>query len=90
MLVDGSMQVIERDTVVKWEVELEHVDPQELQRMGEEAVRNMVEKIWESVVWGLEQEVSLDDLMIGKMSMLGLRQGNIWLMKSMSETVGQA
>ena len=48
-----------RDTVVKWEVELEHVDPQELINMGEEAVRKMVEKIGDSVVWGPEQEVSL-------------------------------
>ena len=45
--------------VVKWEVELEHVDPQELERMGEAAVRNLVEKIRERVVWGLDQEVSL-------------------------------
>ena len=45
MVVDGSTQDIERDMVVKWEVELEHVDPQELERMGEEAVRNLVEKI---------------------------------------------
>ena len=28
VLVDGSTQDIERDMVVKWEVELEHVDPQ--------------------------------------------------------------
>ena len=34
VLVDGSTQDIERDMVVKWEVELEHVDPQELERMG--------------------------------------------------------
>ena len=44
MLVDGSMQYIERDMAVKWEVELEHVDPEELERMGEAAVRNLVEK----------------------------------------------
>ena len=59
MLVDGSTQDIERDTLVKWEMELEHVDPQELERMGEEAVRNLVEKIGERVVWGPDQEVSL-------------------------------
>ena len=45
VLVDGSTKIIERDTVVKWEVELEHVDPQELQSMEEEAVRNMVDKM---------------------------------------------
>ena len=59
VLVDGSTHDIERDTLVKWEMQLEHVDPQELERMGEEAVRNLVEKIGESVVWGPDQEVSL-------------------------------
>ena len=44
VLVNGSTQEIERDMVAKWEVELEHVDPQELERMREEAVRNLVEK----------------------------------------------
>ena len=34
-------------------------DPQELQSLGEEAVRNMVEKIGDSVVWGPEQEIYL-------------------------------
>ena len=59
VLVDGSTQYMERDMVVKWEVELEHVDPQEQEKMGEAAVRNLVEKIGERVVWGPDQEVSL-------------------------------
>ena len=35
-LVDGSIQNIERDTIVKWEVEFTEIDPQVLQNMGEE------------------------------------------------------
>ena len=35
------------------------IDPQELESMEEEAVRNVVDKIGERVVWGPEQEVSL-------------------------------
>ena len=53
------MRYIERDTVVKLEVEFSEMDPQDLQYMEEKAVRNWVEKIGESVVWGPEQEVSL-------------------------------
>jgi hypothetical protein len=45
--------------MVKWEVECAYIDPKELQSMGENAVRNLVDKIGESVVWGPEQEVSL-------------------------------
>lgn len=58
-LVDGSIQNIERDTIVKWEVEFTEIDPQVLQNMGEKAVKNWVEKIGENIVWGPEQEVSL-------------------------------
>ena len=32
-LVDGSIQNIERDTIVKWEVEFTDIDPQVLQNM---------------------------------------------------------
>ena len=53
------MQNIERDTIVKWEVDFEEIDPQDLQNMGEKAVKTMVEKIGEHVIWGPEQEVSL-------------------------------
>ena len=58
-LVDGSIQNIERDTIVKWEVEFTEIDPQVLQNMGEKAVKKWVEKIGENIVWGPEQEVSL-------------------------------
>ena len=77
VLVDRSTQIIERDTVVKWEVELEHVDPQELINMGEEAVRKMVEKL--GIVWfgGQSKKFLCYDLMIANVTMLGLRQGNI-------------
>ena len=53
------MENIERDTVVKWEVDCAEIDPTELQKMEEKAVRKLVEKIGETVVWGPEQEVSL-------------------------------
>ena len=44
-LVDGSIQNIERDTIVKWEVEFTEIDPQVLQNMGETTVKKWVEKI---------------------------------------------
>ena len=43
---------------MKWEVECAEIDPQEIQSMEERAVRNVVEKIGESIVWGPEQEVA--------------------------------
>ncbi|KAE8793891.1 hypothetical protein D1007_31481 [Hordeum vulgare] len=58
-LVDGSIQNIQRDTIVKWEVDCAEIDPNELQSMEEKAVRKLVEKIGETVIWGPEQEVSL-------------------------------
>ncbi|KAE8816754.1 protease Do-like 1, chloroplastic [Hordeum vulgare] len=58
-LGDGSLRDIEGDTIVKWEVELSEIDPQELQSMEEKAVRNVVAKIGESIFWGPEQEVAL-------------------------------
>ncbi|KAE8795213.1 hypothetical protein D1007_29948 [Hordeum vulgare] len=58
-LVDGSIQNIQRDTIVKWEVDCAEIDPNELQSMEEKAVRKLVEKIGETVLWGPEQEVSL-------------------------------
>ena len=57
-LGDGSVRDIERDTVVKWEVECAEIGPQEIQSMEERAVRNVVEKIGESIFWGPEQEVA--------------------------------
>ncbi|KAE8785142.1 hypothetical protein D1007_41217 [Hordeum vulgare] len=58
-LVDGSIKNIQRDTIVKWEVDCAEIDPNELQSMEEKAVRKLVEKIGETVLWGPEQEVSL-------------------------------
>ena len=53
------MRNIEKDTVVSWEVDFAEIDPVEMEKMGEEAVRNLVEKMGQSVHWGPEQEVSL-------------------------------
>ena len=58
-LGDGSLRNIERDTVVRWEVEISEIDPQELHILEEKAVKNVVEKLGESVLWGPEQEVAL-------------------------------
>ena len=58
-LGDGSVRNIERDTLVRWEVEFTEIDPQELQILEEKAVKNVVEKLGDSVLWGLEQEVAL-------------------------------
>jgi hypothetical protein len=44
---------------VRWEVEFREIDPQELHNMEERAMRNVVEKLSESVIWGPGQEVSL-------------------------------
>ncbi|KAE8804736.1 hypothetical protein D1007_19299 [Hordeum vulgare] len=44
---------------MRLDVELADVDPQELESMKEKAVGNLVERIGESIVWGPEQEVSL-------------------------------
>jgi hypothetical protein len=49
------MQNIERDTIVRWEVEFEEIDPQELQDMEDKAVK----KVGLSVLWCQEQEVAL-------------------------------
>ncbi|KAK1614668.1 hypothetical protein QYE76_020185 [Lolium multiflorum] len=59
ILGDGSVRNIEKDTFVKFEVEFSEMDAQELQSMEEKAVKNWVEKIGESVVWGPEQQLSL-------------------------------
>jgi hypothetical protein len=58
-LCDGSMSNIKRTTIVRWEVEFREIEPQELHNMEERAVRNVVEKLGESVIWGPKQEVSL-------------------------------
>ena len=68
-LVDGSIQNIERDTIVKWEVEFTEIDPQILQNMGETAVKKWVEKIGENIVWVQSKKYHCCGLMIGKESM---------------------
>jgi hypothetical protein len=52
MLADGSMHSIERETTVLLEIKFCDLDPQELQIMEEQDVRNVIEKIGESVLWG--------------------------------------
>jgi hypothetical protein len=37
---------------VRWEVDFGEIDPQELHNMEEQAVRNVVEKLGESVLQG--------------------------------------
>ena len=58
-LGDGSVRNIDRDTVVRWEVDFADIDPQELQIKEEKAVRNVVEKLGQSVLWHPAQEVAL-------------------------------
>ncbi|KAE8788157.1 hypothetical protein D1007_37855 [Hordeum vulgare] len=58
-LGDGSMRDIERHTIVKWEIDIAQIDPQDLHIMEQKAVKNMVEKIEESIFWGPQQEVAL-------------------------------
>ena len=48
------MRDIERDTIVRLEVEFSEIDPQELQILEEKAVKNVVEKLGENVLWGPE------------------------------------
>lgn len=58
-LADGSLRDIEHGTLVSWEVDFAEIDPLDLQKQEEKAVRNVVEKIGESVPWGPQQEVAL-------------------------------
>ena len=58
-LADGSVRDIDRDTSVRLDVELSDIDPLELEGLEEKAVQNLVERIGESIVWGPDQEVSL-------------------------------
>jgi hypothetical protein len=59
ILADGNMHPIERETTMLLEINFCDLDTQELQIMEEQAVRNLVEKIGESVLWGPKQELSL-------------------------------
>ena len=47
----GGVRDIERDTIVRLEVEFSEIDPQELQILEEKAVKNVVEKLGESILW---------------------------------------
>ncbi|KAE8774030.1 hypothetical protein D1007_53654 [Hordeum vulgare] len=47
----NCIENIQRDTIVKWEVDCAEIDPNELQSMEEKAVRKLVEKIGETVLW---------------------------------------
>ena len=49
-LGDVSVRDIERDTRVIWEVKCTDIDPHELQSMEEKAVKNLMERIGESIV----------------------------------------
>ena len=44
-LGDGSVRDIERDTIVRLEVEFSEIDPQELQILEEKVVKNVVETL---------------------------------------------
>ena len=58
-LADGSVRTIDHDTLVSLELSFYDIDPQELVNQEEKAVRDIVEKIGESIPWGPEQEVAL-------------------------------
>jgi hypothetical protein len=54
-LGDGSPQKTERDTLMIWKVTFGEIDLQELQNMEENVMKNVVEKLGQSVLWGLDQ-----------------------------------
>ncbi|KAE8779784.1 hypothetical protein D1007_47144 [Hordeum vulgare] len=58
-LLSRQRQSYCEDTTVRLDVELADVDPRELESMKEKAMGNLVERIGESILWGPEQEVSL-------------------------------
>ncbi|GJM87235.1 hypothetical protein PR202_ga03169 [Eleusine coracana subsp. coracana] len=58
-LADGSLRAIEQERLVSWEVDCAEIDPQDLVNQEAQAVRNLVDKIGESIPWGPEQEVAL-------------------------------
>ena len=58
-LADGSMRSINHNTVVNLQLSLDDFDPQALVDQEEKAVRDIVERIGESIPWGLDQEVQL-------------------------------
>jgi hypothetical protein len=54
-LCDGSVWNIERDTIMRWEVDFGEIDPQELHNMEKKAVRNVVEKLGR-VLFGVQEK----------------------------------
>ncbi|KAE8777122.1 hypothetical protein D1007_50087 [Hordeum vulgare] len=58
-LGDDVVRDIEKDKIVKWEVEFAQIDSQDLKSMEEKAMKNVVEKIKETIFWGPQQEVAL-------------------------------
>ena len=75
MLADGSMHLIEPDTIVNLAVDCAFTDRQELANMGAVAVRNVVKKIGIVSFGGQSRKYRCCDSMIGNESMLGLRMG---------------
>ncbi|KAE8770594.1 hypothetical protein D1007_57628 [Hordeum vulgare] len=51
-LVDGSIENIQRDTIVKWEVDCAEIDPNEIQSMEEKAVRKIGGENWGNCALG--------------------------------------
>ena len=88
-LGDGSMQDIEGDTIVKWEIDFAEIDPQELQSMEEKAVKNVVEKIGESIFLGPEQEVALLRFDNWKGEYMRIEDGEEMVDKSIDKMAGQ-
>jgi hypothetical protein len=74
-LADGSLQDLEKGTVVILDIDLGEFDPQELQSMGEKAVKNVVEKLGHSVLWGPAQEVALLKWQDGKEAYVRIENG---------------
>ena len=68
-LVDGSIQNIERDTIVKWEVKFTEIHPEVLQNMGEKAVKKWVEKLGRMLFGVQSKKYRCCGLMIGNESM---------------------
>ena len=58
-LADGSMRAIDHNIVVNLQLSLDDFDPQALVDQEEKAVRDIVERIGESIPWGPYQEVQL-------------------------------
>jgi hypothetical protein len=66
---DGSPRNTERYRLMIWKVTFGEIDLHELENMEENVMKNMVEKLGQSVLWGLEQEVTLLHFKIGRASM---------------------